>query len=471
MELAFLSAVEQARLVRSGELSSAELVAALPRADRAARSDAERVRHGLRRRSARSGARSSTRRQATHRSAAFRSPSRTSRATAGIRTTYSSRAYADYVPDFDTRRRPPDPRGRLRDRRQDEHAGVRNGRVHRVGAQRRRPGTRGTPALTPGGSSGGAAAAARSRARAGRPRHRRRRLDPDPRVVLRPLRAQALARARLERAVRLIRGPLHRRAAHAHRRGRRPHPRRARRLRAGRSVVGAATRAAVRRDDRPSRLHASGSRSPRRRRSTSPVDPECVAAVTAAADAARRPRPRRARGDAPVARAEPVRHVHRGLAGRPGAPPGRRRLAADAAEPRARRGRAHDAPPPTTDARSRRCRSSRAGSSRSGATSTSCSRRRSRCRRFRSAGRRRSTGPIEQLLRNTEFTPFTAIANLTGLPAMSLPLHWSEGGLPIGVQAIGPPAGDALLLSLAAQIEAARPWADRRPPVSCSSGS
>jgi amidase len=53
-------------------------------------------------------------------------------------------------------------------------------------------------------------------------------------------------------------------------------------------------------------------------------------------------------------------------------------------------------------------------------------------------------GAIEQLLRNTEFTPFTAIANLTGLPAMSLPLHWSEGGLPIGVQAIGPPAGDAL---------------------------
>jgi amidase len=74
-------------------------------------------------------------------------------------------------------------------------------------------------------------------------------------------------------------------------------------------------------------------------------------------------------------------------------------------------------------------------------------------------------GSIEQLFRNTEFTPFTAIANLTGQPAMSLPLHWSEDALPIGVQAIGPPAGDALLLSLAAQIEAAQPWADRRPPV------
>jgi len=74
-------------------------------------------------------------------------------------------------------------------------------------------------------------------------------------------------------------------------------------------------------------------------------------------------------------------------------------------------------------------------------------------------------GAIEQLLRNTEFTPFTAVANLTGLPAMSLPLHWSESGLPIGIHAIGPPGGDELLLRLAAQIEAARPWADRRPPA------
>jgi amidase len=74
-------------------------------------------------------------------------------------------------------------------------------------------------------------------------------------------------------------------------------------------------------------------------------------------------------------------------------------------------------------------------------------------------------GPIEQLLRNVEFTPFTAVANLTGLPAMSLPLHWSADGLPIGVHAIGPPAGDALLLQFAAEVEAARPWADRRPPV------
>ncbi len=73
---------------------------------------------------------------------------------------------------------------------------------------------------------------------------------------------------------------------------------------------------------------------------------------------------------------------------------------------------------------------------------------------------------IGQLRRNTLFTPFTAIANLTGSPAMSLPLYWSTEGLPIGVQAIGPPAGEALLLRLAAQLEDARPWAAKRPPVS-----
>jgi amidase len=75
-------------------------------------------------------------------------------------------------------------------------------------------------------------------------------------------------------------------------------------------------------------------------------------------------------------------------------------------------------------------------------------------------------GAVEQLLRSTAFTPFTSIANLTGLPAISMPLHWSETGLPIGVQAIGPPAGDAVVLRLAAQFESARPWAGRRPPVS-----
>jgi amidase len=76
------------------------------------------------------------------------------------------------------------------------------------------------------------------------------------------------------------------------------------------------------------------------------------------------------------------------------------------------------------------------------------------------------SGAVEQLLRNTEFTPFTAIANVAGLPAVSLPLHWTPDGLPVGVQAIGPPAGEALLLRLAAQLEDARPWAGHRSPIS-----
>ena len=75
-------------------------------------------------------------------------------------------------------------------------------------------------------------------------------------------------------------------------------------------------------------------------------------------------------------------------------------------------------------------------------------------------------GAVAQLLRSVAFTPFTAVANVTGLPAVSLPIGSSPGGLPIGVQAIGPPAGDALLLRLAAQVERARPWHDTRPPLS-----
>jgi amidase len=77
-----------------------------------------------------------------------------------------------------------------------------------------------------------------------------------------------------------------------------------------------------------------------------------------------------------------------------------------------------------------------------------------------------AAGAIPQLMRNVDFTPFTAVANLTGQPAMSLPLHWTPDGLPVGVQAIGPPAGEALLLQLAAQVERTRPWAGRRPPLS-----
>ena len=63
------------------------------------------------------------------------------------------------------------------------------------------------------------------------------------------------------------------------------------------------------------------------------------------------------------------------------------------------------------------------------------------------------------------WVPFTQLANLTGRPAMSVPLHWTEQGLPLGVQLVAPLGGDGLLLQLAGQLEQARPWADRRPPL------
>jgi amidase len=60
------------------------------------------------------------------------------------------------------------------------------------------------------------------------------------------------------------------------------------------------------------------------------------------------------------------------------------------------------------------------------------------------------------------------VANLTGGPAMSVPLWWNDDGLPIGVHFLGRVGDEATLFRLAAQLEAARPWADRRPPVHAS---
>ena len=73
--------------------------------------------------------------------------------------------------------------------------------------------------------------------------------------------------------------------------------------------------------------------------------------------------------------------------------------------------------------------------------------------------------PAENFERQKRFTPYTALYNISGQPAVSLPLHWNSDGLPVGVMLAGRMGDEATLISLSAQIEAARPWRDRHPPI------
>jgi amidase len=80
-------------------------------------------------------------------------------------------------------------------------------------------------------------------------------------------------------------------------------------------------------------------------------------------------------------------------------------------------------------------------------------------------GLRDDENPAAEFEGLAHFTPYTPLYNATGLPAVSVPLHWTEAGLPIGVMLGGRYGEDGTLVSLAGQLERARPWAHRRPEV------
>jgi Asp-tRNA(Asn)/Glu-tRNA(Gln) amidotransferase A subunit family amidase len=84
----------------------------------------------------------------------------------------------------------------------------------------------------------------------------------------------------------------------------------------------------------------------------------------------------------------------------------------------------------------------------------------------RTASLLRHTKIVDDMVdKNLGWVPYTQLANITGRPAISLPLHWTADGLPLGIQFVAPLAGEALLVRLAAQLEQALPWCDRVAPV------
>jgi amidase len=73
--------------------------------------------------------------------------------------------------------------------------------------------------------------------------------------------------------------------------------------------------------------------------------------------------------------------------------------------------------------------------------------------------------PDQPVLETIQSVCFSAFGNITGLPGISLPLHWTDEGIPVGSMLTGGPFDEVTLLRLGAQLEAARPWADRRAPA------
>ena len=76
------------------------------------------------------------------------------------------------------------------------------------------------------------------------------------------------------------------------------------------------------------------------------------------------------------------------------------------------------------------------------------------------------SGMIEQMVQeNLKWVPFTQLGNLTGVPGMSVPLHWTPDGLPLGVHFLAAHGGEGLLFQLAGQLEQAKPWKDKWPSI------
>jgi amidase len=76
-----------------------------------------------------------------------------------------------------------------------------------------------------------------------------------------------------------------------------------------------------------------------------------------------------------------------------------------------------------------------------------------------------AAGPEQEGARIASYIPYTAQFNMTGQPAISLPLHWTQGGLPVGVQLVAAYGREDLLIQVASQVEQAAPWSDRHPPL------
>ena len=284
---------------------------------------------------------------------------------------------------------------------------------------------------------------------------RRRRLDPHPGGVLRALRPEDAARARPDRAVtRGLRRAVGVRLPRAH--GRRHGA--ALRGRDGRAVrrrrAPRAGQAAHRDDDEdPARRHGA---------------PEARAARRGAghrgAAALARPRGRRARRRATGWRAPNVmvRYLRRcGRRGRRDGAPRAARAPHAAGRPRRRRRAAHAAAARARGAGVRRA-----------AHQPDLRRRRrraepddDRARRCRSASTR-AAARRGRSTRAAGFVAFNPVWNHIGNPAAAVPAGFDDDGLPLSVQIAGRPDGEETLLSLAHQLETARPWADARPPVS-----